>query len=92
MICRLLSDPDRVDIRCVECILDGSPGVKQLRLNERVEFNVHTSFVPQQGEPSLLMHPVGLQCLGCNMELNSSYKSPEQLQLCWKCRAASFPS
>ncbi|CAK0782918.1 hypothetical protein CVIRNUC_006113 [Coccomyxa viridis] len=44
---RLLSDPDRVDIRCVECILDGSPGVKQLRLNERVEFDVHTTFIPQ---------------------------------------------
>ena len=58
-ICRLLSDPDRVDIRCVECILDGSPGVKQLRLNERVEFNVHTTFIRQQGEP-LLPLPISL--------------------------------
>jgi len=46
---RLLDNPERVDIRCVECILDGSPGVKQLRLNDRVEFNVHTVFKAQQG-------------------------------------------
>ena len=46
--CRLLNSPDRVDIRCVECILDGSPSVKQLRLNDHVEFDVHTCFTPQQ--------------------------------------------
>lgn len=47
--CRLLNNPEQVDIRCVECILDGSPGVKQLRLNDRVEFDVHTVFKAQQG-------------------------------------------
>lgn len=46
--CRLLDNPDRVDIRCVECILDGSPSVKQLRLNDHVQFDVYTCFTPQQ--------------------------------------------
>lgn len=48
---RLLDQPDRVDIRCVECIIDGSPAVQQLRLNERVEFDVKTCFTPQDGMP-----------------------------------------
>lgn len=50
---RLLNSPERVDIRCVQCILDGSPGVKQLRLDDHVEFDVHTCFTPQQGPPAI---------------------------------------
>ena len=46
---RLLELPLRVDIRCVECILDGSPAVSELRLQERVQFDVHTCFRCQQG-------------------------------------------
>ena len=50
LTCRLLDNPERVDIRCVECILDGSPAVKQLRLTDHVEFDVHTCFTSQQGK------------------------------------------
>ena len=47
--CRLLDQPERVDIQCVECLLFGSPAVEQLRLNDRVHFNVHSQFTCQHG-------------------------------------------
>ncbi|CAL8470714.1 g10256 [Coccomyxa elongata] len=53
-IVRLLDMPLRVDIRCVECILDGSPAVSELRLQERVQFDVHTCFRCQQDPPAIL--------------------------------------
>lgn len=49
--------PLRVDIRCVECILDGSPAVSELRLQERVQFDVHTCFRCQQGMITLVCCP-----------------------------------
>ena len=49
---RLLDGPERVDIKCVECRLFGSPAVEQLRLNDRVHFDVHTCFTCQHGASS----------------------------------------
>ncbi|KAK9904246.1 hypothetical protein WJX75_007647 [Coccomyxa subellipsoidea] len=51
-IVRVLDMPLRVDIQCVECILEGSPAVSQLQLQDRVTFDVHTCFKCQQGTDS----------------------------------------
>eukprot|EP00884_Botryococcus_braunii_P001743 jgi/Botrbrau1/1156/Bobra.0162s0045.2 len=44
---RLLEQPTGVDIRCVECIIKGSPRVEALRLMDRVDFDVTTLFSPE---------------------------------------------
>lgn len=53
---RVLDMPLRVDIQCVECILEGSPAVSQLQLQDRVTFDVHTCFKCQQGTGKSLLH------------------------------------
>lgn len=57
-MCRLLDEPDRVDIQCVECKLFGSPAVEQLKLNDRIQFNVHTVFTSQTGQSMLLLRAI----------------------------------
>lgn len=59
---RLMEMPLRVDIQCVECILDGSPAVSELRLQDRVKFDVHTCFKCQQGTGACYVSAV-LQCM-----------------------------
>lgn len=42
-----------MDIRCFECLLFGSPAVEQLKLNDRVHFDVRTTFTQQHGMPCI---------------------------------------